>query len=167
MAGDKLAAAQRAAGTFANLLDLRPGRDRAAVVGFDGLARLAQPLTHSRGAIQSALASLSPSPGTRIDLGMAAATEELDGPRRRSEADRALVLLTDGLPLEGTEAEAIRQGDRARAAGIVTWVVGLGGDVQPALLAQIAGGAERVRLAPGTADLEEIYRQVASGFVCK
>ena len=167
MTGDKLLAAQRAASTFANLLNLRPDRDRAAVIGFDATARLAQPLTASRAALQGALASLSPSPGTRIDLGLAAATDELTGPRRRPEADRALVLLTDGLPQGGTEAETIAQGDRARAAGIATWVVGLGADVQPALLARIAGGADHVRLAPDAADLEEIYRQIASGIVCR
>jgi len=53
MSGENLAAARRAASTFANLLDLRAGRDRAAVVGFNNPALLAQPLTFNRVAVQA------------------------------------------------------------------------------------------------------------------
>ena len=85
MSGAKLAAAQSAAGAFADLLNLREGGDRAAVIGFNAAASLLRPLTHSRTAIRSGLAALSLASGTRIDLGLTAATAEITGRRARVE----------------------------------------------------------------------------------
>jgi hypothetical protein len=92
---------------------------------------------------------------------------ELTGPRYRPDVDRAIVLLTDGLPMPGTEGATVAQGAAARHAGAATWAIGLGPDVDPALLARVTGTAERVRIAPQPADLEAVYRQVASGIVCR
>jgi Mg-chelatase subunit ChlD len=167
MTGAKLAAAQRAASTFATLLDLRPGGDRAGVVGFDAGALLVQPLTTSRGAVQAGLASLVPAAGTRIDLGLQIATAELTGARSRPDADRVIVLLTDGRATAGSEDAALAEAARARGLGIATWVIGLGGDVDTEFLARLAGRPDRVRLAPTSADLEAVYRQVASTLVCR
>lgn len=167
MLGEKLASARRAAGRFVDLLDLREGRDRAAVIGFDSSVRLAQGLSHDPAALRAALASLSPAPGTRTDLGLILALGELTGSRSRPAADRVILLLTDGLPQAGTEAQAIAAGQRARGLGITTWVIGLEADPQAALLRQIAGGDAWLRLSPDAAGLDEIYRQIASGIVCR
>ena len=167
MAGEKLAAARHAANVFLDYLDLRLGQDRAAVVGFDGSARLVVALTADRGALSAGLGSLAIAPGTRIDLGLEAAIGELFGARARPDVDRAIVLLTDGLPMGGTEAAAEAQGTRARDAGVSTWAIGLGSDVDPAFLARLTAAAERVLIAPGPEDLEAVYRRVASGIVCR
>ena len=167
MSGAKLAAAQSAAGAFADLLNLREGGDRAAVIGFNAAASLLRPLTHSRTAIRSGLAALSLASGTRIDLGLTAATAEITGRRARVDADRAIVLLTDGRPTAGFEEAAVAAASQARAAAIATWVIGLGGDLDAAYLARLAGAAGRVRVAPGAADLEAVYRQVASTLLCR
>lgn len=167
MTGDKLEAARRAAVVFVGLLDLRPARDRAALVRFDSTAALAQPLTHDRSALVAALAALEPSPGTRIDLGLETALSELVGPRRRLDADRAIVLLTDGRPLPGTEDAAAAVGVSARSAGVSTWAIGLGADVDPEMLVTLAGTADQVLVAPTPSDLEEVYRRVAGGIICR
>jgi uncharacterized protein YegL len=167
MAGDKIVAAQRAAATFVSLLDLRDGADRAAVVGFHSSPTLAQPLTHSPAAVIAGLESLTLSPGTRIDLGLALARAELTGGRRRVGADMVIVLLTDGLPQPGSEADTVAEGQRARTAGIALWAIGLGQDVAAATLAQITGTPARVLLAPNAVGLEAVYRQVAGGIVCR
>jgi uncharacterized protein YegL len=167
MAGQKLAAARHAAGVFLGYLDLQVGQDRAAVVGFDVSARLVVALTADRGALTAGLGGLAIAPGTRIDLGLEAAIGELLGARARPDVDRAIVLLTDGLPMGGTEAAAAAQGTRARDAGISTWAVGLGSDVDPAFLARLTAAPERVLVAPGPEDLEAVYRRVASGIVCR
>jgi tight adherence protein B len=167
MTGAKLAAAKQAAATFVNLLDLRPGQDRAAVVGFNTTASLAQVLTANRAAVQAGLAGLVTSPGTRIDLGLELATAELTGSRRRGLADRVIVLLSDGLPQAGSENASVTAGAQARAAGIGLWAIGLGSDAAPALLVQITGAVDHLLVAPGPDDLEGVYRRVANGIVCR
>jgi uncharacterized protein YegL len=167
MTGDKLAGARRAVGTFVGLLDLRPSRDRAAVVSFNNTAQVAQPLTHDRSALEAALAGLAISPGTRIDLGLLASVDELLGVRRREDADRALILLTDGRPMPGTEASAVATGALARASGVSTWAIGLGADVDPDFLVEVAGSEDQVVIAPNPDELEGIYRRIASGIICR
>ncbi len=168
MAGDKLAAAKAAAATFVDQLDLRSGGDRAAVVGFDEAAVLARPLSASRGAIVRALDGLTTALGTRLDLGLEAAAAELTGPRARSAADRAVVVLTDGRPQGGTEDAVRAAAARARAvAGAGVWAIGLGDDVLDAVLTEVTGDAARVFVAPGPDELAAIYRAVASGIVCR
>jgi Ca-activated chloride channel family protein len=167
MTGEKLDAARRAAGVFLGFLDLRPGPDRGCLVSFDNAARLVVGLTVDRNALAAGLAGLANTPGTRIDLGMDQALQELLGAQARADADRAIVILTDGLPMPGTEAGALAQGERARAAGVETWAIGLGADVDPAFLALLAGTADHVLVAPAPSDLEAVYRQVASGIICR
>lgn len=167
MTGPKLAAAKQAAAIFVNLLDLRPGRDRAAVVGFNTTATLAQTLTANRSAVLAGLSGLDTAPGTRIDLGLGLATAELSGSRRRADADRVIVLLTDGLPQAGSEGASVTAGAQARALGTGLWGIGLGSDAAPATLAQITGAADRVLIAPSLDDLEGVYRRVASGIICR
>jgi Mg-chelatase subunit ChlD/DNA-binding beta-propeller fold protein YncE len=167
MTGEKLDAARNAASVLLFFVDLRIRRDRAAVVSFDVAARVNQGLTADRATLAVGLAGLATTPGTRIDLGIAAAVGELLGARRRDGVDRAIVLLTDGLPMAGTEAETLAEADRARAAGVSTWTIGLGSDVDPDFLGRVAGAGDRVLIAPAPGDLEGVYRRVASGIVCR
>lgn len=165
MLGAKLAAAKAAAGIFLDQLDLR--RDRAAVVGFDAAARLLQPLSADRRALDQALGGLTAGVGTRIDEGLWAALDALTGPLSRGGADRAVVLLTDGRPQEGTEGRIRQASSLARQLGVAVYAIGLGEDVLPEVLREIAGSPERVFLAPNAADLADIYRQVARVLPCR
>jgi len=167
MAGAKLAAAKLAAETFLGQLDLRPGGDRAALIGFDATADVAQPLTGDRAALTAAVGGLATAVGTRLDLGLVEAAAELTGPRARGGADRAIVLLTDGRPQGGTEAAVLSAAATARATGGGVWAVGLGGDVLVDVLEQITADRSRVHLAPGSGELAAIYRAIASGIVCR
>ena len=167
MTGEKLAAAQKAATTFTGLLNLRAGGDQAAVISFDGAARLIRRLTTSRSGILAGLAELKPATGTRIDLGLQAARTELSSARVRTGADKVILLLTDGLPTAGTADEASEAASAARRLGIDLWAVGLGGDADPDFLRQLTGSAGRVRVAPGARDLEAVYKQVAGALTCR
>ena len=167
MTGEKLAAAQKAATTFTGLLNLRAGGDQAAVISFDGAARLIRRLTTSRSGILAGLAELKPATGTRIDLGLQAARTELSSARVRTGADKVILLLTDGLPTAGTADEASEAASAARRLGIDLWAVGLGGDADPAFLRQLTGSAGRVRVAPGARDLEAVFKQVAGALTCR
>jgi len=164
MAGAKLDAARTAAATFVDLINLP--RDRAAIVSFNAQAQLEAGLTGSRAVLDRALGALSPAPGTRIDLGLAAALGELRGPRARGDAVAVAILLTDGRPDAGTAGDALAAADRARAAGVAVFTIGLGADVDGALLARVAGDPIRYAFAPDAGDLERIYRQLAGGIPC-
>ena len=164
MAGPKLEAALEAAASFLTLLRLPD--DRAAIVTFDGQARLAAPLSGSRAPLLAALAEVGPAPGTRIDLGLRAALDELTGARARAEATPVVVLLTDGLPAPGTEAAVHAEAGRARALRVTVFAIGLGGDVDAVLLSAVATDPTRYYDSPDAAGLLDIYRRIAGVIPC-
>lgn len=161
----KLAAAVAAAGVFVDLM--RPPSDQAGLVTFNSGAWLAAPLGADGAAMKAALAGATTAPGTRIDLGLDAATAELVGGRHLAGNSRVIILLTDGLPSQ-TTPDAVRASARAaRAAGMKIFAIGLGADVDPILLADIASAPDHVHLAPGGDDLERIYRAIAGTIPCR
>ncbi|MEO8083560.1 MAG: VWA domain-containing protein [Ardenticatenales bacterium] len=147
----KLAAAQAAAAAF--IAQLQPD-DRVAVVPFDAHAVVSVPLTRDHAAAAAAVAALATGAGTALDAGIAAAADAL-GPDR-PDAVRTLIVVTDGRPSTGI-APAMAAAAAARAGGIVVHTIGLGDDVDAALLTDIAGDAARYHAAPRTEDLAGIY----------
>ena len=55
----------------------------------------------------------------------------------------------------------------ARDVGVATYVIGLGEDVLPEVLREIAGAESRVYLAPDGAALSAIYRDIARLIPCR
>jgi len=164
MRGANMSAAVAAAGQFLSLLQLP--RDHAAVVSFDRDARVVQGLTGDRSALERALSGLSTAVGTRMDLGLWTAIDEVGG-RGRLDADGVIVLLTDGRPQGGTEPDIALAAATARSLRLTVYAIGLGDDVQPLVLEIIAGGPERVHLAPGPEDLAAIYAAIAREIPCR
>jgi Mg-chelatase subunit ChlD len=167
MKGAKVEAAARAARTFVRLLNLP--RDHAAVVTFSRTATLVQQLTGDGRALLGALAPgrLTIDNGTRIDLGLWEGLDAIGGPNGRPEADPVLILLTDGYPSEGSAGSARTAAAIGRDLGVAIYSIGLGDEVDVALLTDIAGDPGRVHLAPDAADLERIYEQVARLIPCR
>lgn len=165
MAGAKLEAARAAAQTFIALVNLP--RDHAAVAAFDADGRVVAGLTGNRGALRAALDGLGAGEGTRIDRGLAVALGEIQSVRGRRDARPVIVLLTDGRPSGGTATDAIRAAERARAAGVTVFTIGLGADVDGELLVGLAGDRSRYSFAPDAAALEAIYRRIAEGIPCR
>jgi Mg-chelatase subunit ChlD len=173
MAGAKLAAARDAAVGFLGLLALP--RDHAAVLTFDEQARLRQWLTGERPLLELALLGLRSAPGTRIDLGIEGARRELLGPRGRTtgaggddgRAVAAIVLLTDGRPDAGGEADTLAAAARARQAGIELFTIGLGAGADAALLERLAGDPARHYRAGGAEELAAIYGRIAGDIGCR
>ncbi|MFN2251031.1 MAG: VWA domain-containing protein [Anaerolineae bacterium] len=165
MEGDKLSAAVEAARGFLGLLALP--RDQAAVVTFDSDARAVQPLTGDGLALSRALEGLTTAQGTRIDLGLRDALEQVDGLGSRISADGVIVLLTDGRPEPGTEEHIELYARVAQRVGVTVYAIGLGDDVLPDVLETITGEPERVYLAPTPDDLAEIYKAIARTIPCR
>lgn len=166
----KLAWATLAASAFMDELILPA--DRAAVAVFNSQATLLQPLSPNLGALQYALLALFNrlGSGTRLDLGLQLAADELAGvaaggypgpvPLRYRDPERGkvIVVLTDG---QTDAARTIAVADAVRARGVTIYTIGLGDDVDAALLERVAGGRSRYfKTASGTA-LADIYRQIA------
>lgn len=158
----KIQAAKEAARRFVALLG---PRDQAAVVAFHSLAQL-EPLTSDRLRLAAAIDAIGTAPGTRIDRALAAAGEELAGPRARPGATRVLILLTDGRSDAGSAEGALAQAAQLRAGGGLVFTIGLGDDVDADFLQQLAGDPARYFPAPSAQDLAAIYEGLARELPC-
>lgn len=161
MVGAKLAAAKAAAKTFVSAVNL--SKDRVAVVSFSEQAALRIGLSADRTGLEAAIDTIQAAPGTRIDRGLAAAGQAMSN--RRPNARGAIVLLTDGRQANAPD-EPQRIAADLRGQGISTYAIGLGQDVDAAYLAALAGDPLRYFAAATDAQLELIYRAIASHIPC-
>jgi tight adherence protein C len=152
---DKLVQAQAAAKEFVG--QVRP-RDRAVVLAFNDQVSLAQPLTNDRRLLGRAIDGLSAGGNTRIYDALAQSVSQLAAAPAGS---RAVVLLTDGADnnsawtLNDATAQAVRD-------GIPVYTIGLGPDVDSAVLQRLAdstGG--RYYQAPRAQDLAQVFRLIS------
>jgi len=164
MAGAKLDAAKAAADRFLDLLPVP--ENRIGLIAFNEAIVDALPPTEDTDAIRRRINSVTSGPGTRIDLALAAAARLLTAARAASDREPVVVLLTDGRQSENPAA-AVAAATQLRGEGIEIWAIGLGGDVDAASLAAMAGDQGRVRLAPQPTDLAEIYAVIARILPCR
>jgi len=161
----KLDAAREGARAF--LAQLSPGRDQAALIPFNAEATVLAPLTGDIAAVSAALDQLAQATGTRIDAALDAGRAELTGPARRAENNAVLILLTDGEPT-GTTPEAVQAAaERAKADGLLVFTIGLGADVDAALLEAVASRSDWYYPAPDARDLAAIYGRIAYAIPCR
>jgi YVTN family beta-propeller protein len=160
----KMAAALDAARVFIEKLALP--NDRAALVSFNTEAKLVQGLTGDKGALLNALGGIQTLTGTRIDLGLDAARVELTGPNSPPDRNKVIVLLTDGNPTGVTPADVLVAADKAKTLGIKVYSIGLGSDLDAALLRMAASGSSYFFLAPSTNELQAIYANIATTIQC-
>lgn len=142
--------------------------DQAAVVGFNANAHLASQLTSNRLQLEAALRSLpaTQGQGTAIDKGLRAGFDELYGPRHRSENNRSIILVTDGTQTTGTNQDVRDAANAIKAAGIKLVTVGLGSEIDEALLTEIASDSRLYFRSPTAEGLKDIYRQIAELIPC-
>jgi len=158
-------AAIRSARSFVGAMEF-PG-DQASIVSFNSAARVVEPLTGSRAALNFALNGLVTGQGTRIDLGLKAATAELLSGRHKRLNNPVIVLLTDGQPSAGTEGAVLSAARDARGLGFTVFAVGLGSDADMSILSLIAGKSDRAFFAPDAAALASIYDRIAGKVLCE
>jgi Mg-chelatase subunit ChlD len=166
----KLDAARVAAETFLDQLQLPS--DQAGVAWFNAAAGLAAPLTGDRAVLRRALTGLSTAALTRIDLGVGVAHAELTGPRHVPGHGMVMIVLTDGRANPGPATTAVAAAARAKADGVTLFTVGLGGDLDEAALAEMAGpcrdtpGCSYFFHASDAETLAEVYRRIAGVIPC-
>lgn len=159
----KLDAARSAAAAFLRFLQLPS--DHAAVVSFNEQGAVAASLTGDLALLDAALSGLRTATGTRIDRGLASAGAELAA-GRRSGALPVVILLTDGLQ-NGDAAPVRSQAAALKAAGTLVYAIGLGDEVDAALLREVASSADRFYPSPTVDDLAAIYAQISERLRCE
>ena len=160
----KMEAALNAAQTI--IERMRPS-DRAAIVVFHDSALLVQELTGDTELLSDRLSSIETESGTRIDLGLREAIDELEGKRKVDGNTRVIALLTDGK--SSIEDEIVLE--VAVEAGAVTdrlFVIGLGSEdeLDVGLLKQIATLDGDFYIAPTADELAAIYAEIALSLEC-
>ena len=166
--GSKLAAAKTAARHFVDLLSLGGAQgDRAAIVSFNDLATIDATLGAGRPTLHAAIDGITTAPGTRIDRALEAACSALGCSAPPGDNSRAIVLLTDGRPNPlDTADDAMARANEAKAHGVVIFTIGLGGDVDAALLEAIASEPDLYYPSPSADELLEIYARIVYQLPC-
>ncbi|MEK7461933.1 MAG: vWA domain-containing protein, partial [Patescibacteria group bacterium] len=116
-----------------------------------------------------AIAAVGGVQNTNIGTGILAARDELNSARHRKDANKAVVLLTDGVPnlpiktgvQNYPETYALEAANLARQDGISIYTIGLGKDINTNLLRTLATTTTEAYFAPSADDLNSIYNQIA------
>lgn len=154
--------------------------DRHALISFANEA--SQPIDALLGvdlgtierAINSISIATSSVQNTNIGAGILAAREELNSTRHRGGADKALVLLTDGVPTlpervgvsDYPKTYALESAELTRKDNISIYTIGLGKDVDMDFLKALATTTAEAYFVPSTKELNNIYKQIATK-ICK
>lgn len=159
-----------AASSFVNNLGIL---DQVGVVTFATNATLVSQLVpqNQHAAVGEIVTAVTISPAEETGYtNTAAAFEfaqlELSSNRHNTNARRAFVVLTDGLPTAAgdtdAEAAALAAAASLRAEGIDVYAIGLGAGVNEEFVRSLAGEPARAYLAPSRADLTDIYAQITA-----
>jgi len=124
--------------------------------------------------INSISIATSSAQNTNIGAGILAAREELNSTRHREGADKALVLLTDGVPTlperiginDYPKTYALESAELIRKDNISIYTIGLGKDVDIDFLKALATTTAEAYFVPSTKELNNIYKQIATK-ICK
>ena len=158
----KLDAAREAAAGFLDLLNLPS--DEAALVSFNREAHEVVGLTGDNQRLKAGLAQLETLEGTRIDYGLQMASQVLSS-QRRSFAQSVVVLLTDGL--QNGSADPVRSAAAALKSGdALVYTIGLGNEIDRALLAEVASSPDRFYASPTDRELQAIYAEIRERVAC-
>lgn len=145
-------------------LRIEPGEDRVALVAFNERAWTLTALTHEARALEAALGGIEIRPQTRIDLGIARAAELLAEPR--PDAERAMIVLSDGLANPVPSEAVVQAADAARARAIQLFAVGFGQQLDEPLLRRVAGDAGRYYPAASAGALAHVFDQLTVRVPC-
>ena len=161
---NRLAAAKKAAGTF---LDAVPDQVRVGAVAFNQKADVLQSPTRDHAAVREAIQSVKAAGTTATGDAIKAALDDI-----RGKAPAAIVLLSDGKSVRGSDPIEAAQTAKKRKIPIYTIALGTPGgtinDGEPvppdsqtlARIAQVTGG--RAFTAADVGSLDQVYKRLGS-----
>lgn len=132
--------------------------DRAAIIDFDSYAYVYQNLTNDKTALKTAVNRIDSSGGTNLSNGMNAAINIFTSTDyTRIDAYKYIIFLTDG---DGTYSSSYTT--KAANNNIVVYTIGLGDEVEEAVLKAIASGTNgKYYFASIASVLPDIYNDVS------
>jgi Ca-activated chloride channel family protein len=160
----RLAAAKKAAATF---LDAIPDKVRVGAVAFNQKAEVLQSPTRDHDAVKEAIQSIQPAGSTATGDAITAALSDITG-----KAPAAIVLLSDGKSVRGSDPLEAAQKAKERKIPIYTVALGTAGGTindgepvppDPQTLSQIAqttGG--KAFTAGDLKSLDQVYKRLGS-----
>jgi Ca-activated chloride channel family protein len=164
VAPSRLAAAKKAAATF---LDAIPDKVRVGAVAFNQRAEVLQSPTRDHDAVKEAIESIRPAGSTATGDALEAALDDITG-----KAPAAIVLLSDGKSVRGTDPLEAAQRAKERKIPIYTVALGTAGGTindgeavppDPQTLAQIARITGGKAFSVGdTEELDQVYKRLGS-----
>jgi hypothetical protein len=112
---------------------------------------------------------------TNITGGLTDAYDELKSERGRSDARKAIILLTDGIPTMPTKVgdskypatSAQELASEIKSAGVTIYTIGLGKDVDSAFLKSISLDDDHYFFAPSKETLSSVYNKIVSNLCVK
>lgn len=161
----RIDAAREAAAALLGELDFAAG-DEAGIVIFNSGVTSVTKLTSNTSELEHALSTFAVGPGTCLACGLEEATDELQVHSRESSNVPVLILLTDGQSNVRPISEAIEIAHRAKARGVVIFVVGVGGDLEVEALRMIASGSERYHEVSDAEALRTIFLGLVTEIPC-
>jgi uncharacterized protein YegL len=175
MKGDKITNALKSAKSFIALLKSDP-TNRFSLVSFSTTAKLQLGLTDNSDSINQAIDSLKIESKTCVRCGLDAADKELFA-NGRADAKKIVILLTDGKAnVSGdtqvsAEQAALNVVKNSKTQGLTVYPIGIGYDVNPSFLQQLATMSNGVYyFAPTAIQINDqfalIYKTV-SDVICK
>ncbi|AFY83809.1 vWA domain-containing protein [Oscillatoria acuminata] len=157
MDGSKLQEVKSAAQSFVQRQDL--SENQIAAIGFGTNVQVAANLSGEKTLLQQAIASLSDGGGTKMDLGIEAATQELQS----TSFDRHILLFTDGEPgyaganTRSEKSKTLAAGRSAISQNINLVAVATG-DADVNFLTQLTGNSDKVFYV-NSGDFDVAFRQ--------
>lgn len=150
------------------IVGLLKATDQATIVSFNSAGHLASMLTGDKATLTAALQGLpaSSAAGTAIDAGLLTALGELQSTRHLAGNKRSMILVTDGTQTVGGSQPVRDAANAVKSAGVTLVTVGLGAEVDEALLTEIASSPDLFYKAPNAENLLDIYREIARLIPC-
>ncbi|HWN96154.1 MAG TPA: immunoglobulin domain-containing protein, partial [Methylomirabilota bacterium] len=166
MVGQAYTDARTASTNFIRNLRLTNSADFAGLASFNPTGMLNQPLTTNVSLLEQAVSALPPATnGTCVSCGLQAAQDELTSVRHRPDALPILVLLSDGVPHDfDTPSNALYTATQAKKAGTRIFTIGLGPEVDPAMLKQMASSPSDFFVATNSSQLVAVFDAITSVF---
>ncbi|WP_135820078.1 vWA domain-containing protein [Halostella litorea] len=136
-------------------------QDRAGAVEFNSEATLREELTHDFSDVNGSLSG-NANGGTDIGAGLYGALDEFDDSPRPADAERVVVLLTDGKNDGATDQKTYDAAEDAAANNVTVYTIGLGDEADEELLQDVANttGGQYFYVEDAD-DLEERFDQIA------
>lgn len=157
-----ITSAKNAAINFVNQINL--SRDQLALVQYDDNAQLKYQLGKNASEIKTLINTFVASGSTNIADALKKSTTELTSSRINPQANKVIVLFSDGKPNKPTEQDgpplAIAAADEAKSKGIKVISIGLGNKASGATMRALAS-PNSYYFAPNVDSLNTIYNSIA------